>query len=318
MKKDVTFHWGEKQENAFQKIKFLLTNAPIIALPNFSKPFELECDGSGVGIGVVLIQGGHMNATLNYPTYDKDLYALIRAIQTWEHYLVSQEFIIHSDHESLKYLKGQHKLNKRHVKWVEFLEQFQYVIKYKKDKSNIVANALSRKQLLISTLGAQILGFDNIIELYSQDPEFSSIYTKSQHKPQGGYYVNQGYLFRKGKLCIPHGSHRKLLVKESHEGGLMGHFGVEKTLSILREKFYWPHMTRDVQMYCYKCIACLQVKSKTMPHGLYTPLLVACAPWKDISMDFVLGLPRTQRGFYSIFVVVDRFSKMTHFIPSTK
>ena len=58
---------------------------------------------------------------------------------------------------------------------MEFLEQFQYVIKYKKGKSNIVADALSRKQMLISTLGAQILGFDNIIELYSQDPEFSSI-----------------------------------------------------------------------------------------------------------------------------------------------
>jgi len=79
-----------------------------------------------------------------------------------------------------------------------------------------VADALSRKQLLISTLRAQILGFDNIIELFLQDPEFSSIYTRSQHKPQGGYYVNQGYLFREGKLCIPHGSHRKLLVKESH------------------------------------------------------------------------------------------------------
>ena len=127
---------------------------------------------------------------------------------------------------------------------------------------------------MISTLGAQILGFDNIIELYSQDPEFSSIYTKSQHKPQEGYYVNQGYLFREGKLCIPHGSHRKLLVKESHEGGLTGHFGVEKTLNILREKFYWPHMRRAVQRYCYKCIACLQAKSKTTLHGLYTPLLV--------------------------------------------
>jgi len=80
-------------------------------------------------------------------------------------------------------LKGQHKLNKRHAKWVEFLEQFQYVIKYNKGKSNIMVDALSRKQLLISTLGAQILGFDNIIELYSQDPKFSSIYTKSQHKP---------------------------------------------------------------------------------------------------------------------------------------
>jgi len=77
-------------------------------------------------------------------------------------------------------------------------------------------------------------------------------------------------------------------------------------------------MRRDVQRYCYKCIACLQAKSKTMSHGLYTPLPVACAYWEDISMDFVLGLPRSQRGFDSIFVVVDRFSKMAHFIPCHK
>jgi len=76
----------------------------------------------------------------------------------------------------------------------------------------------------------------------------------------------------------------------------MGHFAVEKTLCILKEKFSWPHMRRDVKRYCYKCIACLQAKSGVMPHGLYTPLRVACAPWENISMHFVLGLPRTQRG----------------------
>ena len=231
---------------------------------------------------------------------------------------MSQEFIIHIDHKSLKYLKGHYKLNKRHAKWMKFLEKFQYVIKYKKGKTNIVVDALSRRHVLFSKLRAQIFGFDNITELYNQDPEFSSIFAKCQQKPQGGYYVNQGYLFKEGKLCIPLGSHRKFLIKESHEGGLIGHFGVEKTLCILREKFFWPHMRRDVQRYYYKWIACLKAKCRVMSHGLYTSLPIACAPWEDISLDFVLGLPRTQRRFDSIFVVVDPFSKMTHFIPCHK
>jgi len=77
-------------------------------------------------------------------------------------------------------------------------------------------------------------------------------------------------------------------------------------------------MRKDVQRHCNRCLSCLQSKSKTMPYGLYTPLPVASAPWEDISMDFVLGLPRTQRGLDSIFVVVDHFSKMTHFIPCHK
>ena len=77
-------------------------------------------------------------------------------------------------------------------------------------------------------------------------------------------------------------------------------------------------MKRDVNCICGRCITCRKAKSKVLPHGLYTPLPVPSELWVDISMDFVLGLPRTKRGKDSIFVVVDRFSKMTHFIPCHK
>ncbi|RDX61868.1 Retrovirus-related Pol polyprotein from transposon 17.6, partial [Mucuna pruriens] len=71
---------------------------------------------------------------INYSTYDKELYALVKALQVWQHYLLYKEFVIHSDHEYLKHLKDQNKLNKRQVKWVEFLKQSLYVIKHKQGK----------------------------------------------------------------------------------------------------------------------------------------------------------------------------------------
>ena len=132
----------------------------MLALPNFGKTFEIECDASRIGIGGVLMQGGRPVAyfseklsgpTLNYPTYDKELYALVRVLETWQHYLWPKEFVIHSDHESLKYIKSQSKLSRRHAKWVEFIESFPYVIKHKKGKENIVADALSRRYVLLST-----------------------------------------------------------------------------------------------------------------------------------------------------------------------
>jgi len=87
---------------------------------------------------------------------------------------------------------------------------------------------------------------------------------------------------------------------------------------MLKEKFFWPHMKREIQNYCASYLNCLHAKSSAMPARMYTPLPVASTPWEDISIDFVLGLPRTSRGVDSIFVVVDHFSKMAHFIPCHK
>ncbi|KAM7486464.1 hypothetical protein LguiA_002473 [Lonicera macranthoides] len=327
IKKNVGFKWGKEQEKAFQLIKEKLTNAPLLSLPNFTRTFEIECDASGIGIGAVLMQEGRpiayfseklSGAALNYPTYDKEMYALVRALETWQHYLRPKEFVIHTDHESLKYLKGQQKLNKRHAKWVEFIETFPYVIKYKQGRENVVADALSRRYALISTLDARLLGFEYIKDLYAHDADFGDVFNASERVSFGKFYRHNGFLFRENKLCVPICSLRELLVREAHGGGLMGHFGVAKTLGVLHEHFFWPRMKRDVERICEKCITCKQVKSKLKPHGLYTPLPIPSEPWTDISMDFILGLPRTKRGKDSVFVVVDRFSKMAHFIACHK
>jgi hypothetical protein len=125
IKKNVGFHWGADQDNAFATIKERLCSAPVLALPNFNKTFEIECDASRIGIGAVLMQDRRpiaffseklSGASLKYPTYDKGLYALVRALETWQHYLWPREFVIHTDHESLKHLKGQGKLNQRHAR----------------------------------------------------------------------------------------------------------------------------------------------------------------------------------------------------------
>jgi len=327
VKKDVVFKWGLEHEKGYETLKYKLTKAPILALPNFTKTFKIECDASNIGIGVILLQEGHPIAYfneklkvshLNYSTYDKELYALVRPLQNWQHYLFPKEFVIHSDHESLKYLKGQSKLNKRHAKWVEFIEQFSYVIKHKQGKTNVVVDVLSRRHTLLNVLDTTILGFDHIKEIYKNDLDFSHIYQECSKGGHKDYFIHDDFFFKGKRLCVPQGSLRQSLVREAHEGGLMGHFGVAKTLDTLHEHFFWPHMRKSVHNFCDKCIACRKAKSKVQPHGLYTPLRIPDMPWVYISMDFIIGLPKTSKGMDSTFVVVDRFSKMAYFIPCHK
>ncbi|XP_071939171.1 uncharacterized protein [Coffea arabica] len=278
-------------------------------------------------IGAVLLQEGRPvayfseklnGAALNYSTYDKELMALVRALQTWQHYLRPREFVLHTNHESLKHIKSQDKLSKRHARWITFIDSFTFVIKYKTGKTNVVADALSRRHTLITTLDAKLLGFEFLKELYATDSDFGEIFSSLPRHSREHYFISKGFLYYKDKLCVPKSSMRTLLVIESHGGGLMGHFGIAKTLMILQEHFFWPRMRSDVERHIERCVTCHQAKSKVHPYGLYTPLPIPHEPWVDLSMDFVLGLPRTRKGHDSIYVVVDRFSKMAHFIPCLK
>jgi hypothetical protein len=208
----VPFRWGPAQQQAFDALKSKFTQAPLLQLPDFEKTFELECDASGIDIGGVLVQGGKPIAflseklcgpSLNYSTYDKELYAFVRVLQTWQHYLWSKEFVIHSDHESLKYLKGQANLSKRHAKWIELIESFPYIIKHKKEKDNMIADALSGRYTMLSQLSHKIFGLETIKGLYATDLDFKDAFENCREgRPWQKFLLREGFLYRASFVVV--------------------------------------------------------------------------------------------------------------------
>jgi len=138
------------------------------------------------------------------------------------------------------------------------------------------------------------------------------------NKPWLDYNLQEKLLFKGGQLCIPDYSMRENIIREKHSGGLAGHFGMDKTHEQLRNFYFWPRMQRDVQQFVARCKVCQLAKGHSQNAGLYTPLPIPDRSWDLVSLDFILSLPKTQKGYNSVMVVVDRFSKMTHFIPCRK
>jgi len=201
---------------------------------------------------------------------------------------------------------------------VEFLQSFHFTIKHKSDKMNQGADALSRRHLLLFQLDSCIFGFEHLKALYENDQDFGVIYEECRRHPKGDFLIQEGYLFKDTRLCIPKCGTRELHVREVHEGSLAGHYGENKTSLVLKKHYDWPSIDNDVQDILRRCATCQIAKSHSLPQSLYTPLSVPTSPWVDVSIDFVLGLPRIQRNKDSIFVVVDHFSKMAHSIPCNK
>ncbi|GJV59156.1 RNA-directed DNA polymerase [Tanacetum coccineum] len=227
------FTWTNEAAKAFDILKAKVTGAHVLALPNFDEVFKVECDASRVGIGGVLTQNqrpiAFFSEKLNdtrrkYSTYDKEFYAIVHSLDTWRHFLLSNEFVLFSDHEALKFINGQHKMKSRHAKWVKFIQAFSFVIRHKVGSNNQVADALSHRHSSITTMQIRVQGV---------------------------------------RLCIPLCSLREAIILEGHAGGLEGHFGRDKILALLR-------------------------------------------------------LPRTQQAKDSVMVVIDRFSKMAHFVSCSK
>lgn len=208
-----------------------------------------------------------------------------------------------------------------HARWISFIQKFDFVIKHKAGITNKVADALSRKASLLTLLSGQVIAFDHLPTSYENDTDFHAIWHKwQQHVHCDDFQIMDGFLFKGDRLSIPHTSLRETLIKDLHVGGLAGHFGQDKTFELVASRFFFslPQLRKDVHNFVIRCLVCQKAKGHSQNTGLYTPLPITKSIWEYLSMDIILGLPKTQRGYDSVLVVVDRFSKMSHFLSCKK
>ena len=160
LREDKPWEWQDAQQTAFEAVKRNLQEAPILALPDYDKPFHVVCDASKFAIGCALMQHDADGkervisyqsrqlkaAELRYPVHDKELLAMKYALVKFRVYLMGESrFAMYTDHASLRYaIKSPH-LSQRMARWLSFFAEYNFVVHYKPGKTNILADALSRR-----------------------------------------------------------------------------------------------------------------------------------------------------------------------------
>ncbi|KAI3362699.1 hypothetical protein L3Q82_001766 [Scortum barcoo] len=322
------FLWTPEAERAFTLLKSLFTSAPILSHPDPSLQFIVEVDASETGIGAVLSQRCPVDqkvhpcaffsrrltpAERNYDVGNRELLAVVLALQEWRHWLegAEQPFLVWTDHKNLAYLRSAKRLNPRQARWALFLSRFEFTLTYRPGSHNTKPDALSRQFSLDTSPSepASILPPSCIVGAASWDIE-----TRVQEALKDHPAPNN---CPKDRLFVP-SNLRSLVLQWIHTSKFSCHPGIRRTLFLLQQRFWWPRMAQDTQEYINACSVCARGKSShRAPAGFLKPLPIPHRPWSHIAVDFVSGLPPSQ-GNTVILTVVDRFSKSVHFIPLPK
>lgn len=344
--KEVKFEWTAVEQNALEELKSAITNAPVLILPDPKLPYVVMTDASGIAIGASLNQD-HGNglqpiaflskkllpAETRYPVHEQELLAVIQALKKWRHHLhgSATPITVQTDNKSIIYLLTQPNLSNRQRRWMETISEYKLKFEYKKGSTNVVADALSRRcdhneksteqELTVNTI-MSYLTMNSLIsdlkEAYQLDAECVKIL---QGSCPPDYEIKNGIIYRKSKIVIPDDKTKNMktrIIHEAHDVPTSGHLGIMKTMEKLERKFYWKNMYEEVKNYITSCYSCQRNKPVNQaPMGLLQPIPVPEGNWKIVSMDLITQLPKSRNGNDAIVVIIDKMSKMAHFIATT-
>lgn len=315
------WNWTEIEDQAFETLRKQLSQAPVLACPDFGRIFTLQTDASKNGLGVVLTQEiegeerviAYASRTLNgaernCSVTEQECLAVVWGIRKMRPYLEGYHFIVITDHQALQWLRKLENPSGRLARWGLELQQYDFYIQYRRGEQNLVADALSRQP--------QELG---LLEL-PQDAWYEKTVKKVENNPEEhpGYKIYEGQLYRhipdhtglqterEWKRCVP-AAERKSILQLMHDDPTAGHLGTAKTIHRLFQRFYWTRMRQETAKYGRKCHSCLQFKAlQQAPAGkMFTT--VAMGPWDIATIDLVGPLPRTSQGYTTIAVMQDKF-----------